>query len=63
MGAIISETFFIYRRNLRTWLGVPANVFAPLFISALLFILFGAMFERIISLGAVSYTHLRAHET
>ena len=51
MGAIISETFFIYRRNLRTWLGVPANVFAPLFISALLFILFGAMFERTISLG------------
>ena len=51
MGAIISETFFIYRRNLRTWLGVPANVFAPLFISALLFILFGAMFEGTISLG------------
>ena len=51
MGAIISETFFIYRRNLRTWLSVPGNVIAPLFISGLLFILFGAMFERTISLG------------
>ena len=51
MGAIIRETFYIYRRNLKTWLGVPANVFAPLFISGLLFILFGSMFERTISLG------------
>ena len=51
MGAILSETFFIYRRNLKTWLGVPANVISPLFISGLLFILFGAMFERTISLG------------
>ena len=51
MGAIISETFFIYRRNLRAWIGVPANVISPLFISALLFVLFGAMFENTISLG------------
>jgi ABC-2 type transport system permease protein len=51
MGSILRETFFIYRRNLKTWLGVPANVIAPLFISALLFVLFGAMFDRTISLG------------
>jgi ABC-2 type transport system permease protein len=51
MGAILSETYFIYRRNLKTWLGVPANVISPLFISGLLFVLFGAMFEQTISLG------------
>ena len=51
MGAIIRETFYIYHRNLRTWLSVPGNVIAPLFISGLLFILFGSMFERTISLG------------
>ncbi len=51
MGAIVSETYFIYRRNLKTWIGVPANVIAPLFISALLFVLFGSMFDRTISLG------------
>ena len=51
MKAILRETYFIYRRNLKTWLAVPANVIAPLFISGLLFVLFGAMFERTISLG------------
>ncbi|MDA1128965.1 MAG: ABC transporter permease [Chloroflexi bacterium] len=51
MGAMFREVYFIYRRNLRTWLGVPANVISPLFISALLFVLFGAMFDRTISLG------------
>ena len=51
MSAIIREVYFIYRRNLKTWLAVPANVISPLFISGLLFILFGAMFERTISLG------------
>jgi ABC-2 type transport system permease protein len=51
MGAIFSETLFIHRRNLKTGIGVPANVIAPLFISGLLFILFGSMFERTISLG------------
>ncbi len=51
MSAILRETYFIYRRNLKTWLAVPANVIAPLFISGLLFILFGAMFDRTISLG------------
>ncbi|MCH7737152.1 MAG: ABC transporter permease [Chloroflexi bacterium] len=60
MGAILSETFFIYRRNLKTWLGVPANVIAPLFISALLFILFGAMFDRTISLGGFGTEDYRA---
>ena len=51
MKAMVREVYFIYRRNLKTWLGVPANVISPLFISALLFVLFGAMFERTISLG------------
>ena len=51
MGAILSETYFIYRRNMKTWLGVPGNVIAPLFISGLLFIFFGAMFDRTINLG------------
>ena len=51
MGALLRETYFIYRRNLRTWLGVPANVISPLFITALLFVLFGAMFESTIRLG------------
>ena len=46
MGAMLRETYFIYRRNLETWLAVPANVIAPLFISGLLFILFGAMFDH-----------------
>ena len=60
MGAILSETFFIYRRNLKTWLGVPGNVIAPLFISALLFVLFGSMFERTISLGGFGTDDYRA---
>ncbi len=51
MSSMLREVYFIYRRNLKTWLAVPANVIAPLFISGLLFILFGAMFERTISLG------------
>ncbi len=55
MGSILSETYFIYRRNLKTWIGVPANVIAPLFISALLFVLFGSMFERTISLGGFGW--------
>ena len=51
MGAILRETYFIYRRNLKAWIGIPANVISPLFISALLFVMFGSMFERTISLG------------
>ena len=51
MSSMLREVYFIYRRNLKTWIAVPANVIAPLFISGLLFILFGAMFERTISLG------------
>lgn len=38
MPSIISETFYVYRRNLKTWLAVPANVFSPLFITVLLFV-------------------------
>ena len=51
MLATFREIYFIYRRNLRTWLAVPANVIAPLFISGLLFIIFGATFDKTISLG------------
>lgn len=60
MGTIIRETYFIYRRSLRTWVGVPSNVIAPLFISGLLFILFGAMFESTISLGGFGTEDYRA---
>ena len=40
MPAILGEIYFIYMRNLKTWLAVPANVISPLFISGLLFVIF-----------------------
>ena len=49
--SILSETWHVYRRNLKTWLAVPANVFSPLFITGLLFVIFGSNFENTISLG------------
>ncbi|MDA0263454.1 MAG: ABC transporter permease [Chloroflexi bacterium] len=60
MTALISETYFVYRRNLKTWLAVPANVISPLFISGLLFVIFGATFERSISLGGFGTQDYRA---
>ncbi|HCL25254.1 MAG: ABC transporter permease [SAR202 cluster bacterium] len=51
MPAILGEIYFIYMRNLKTWLAVPANVISPLFISGLLFVIFGATFDNTISLG------------
>lgn len=60
MGSLLTETYFIYRRNLKTWLTVPGNVIAPLFISGLLFVLIGAMFDRTIILGGFGTEDYRA---
>ena len=49
--ALLRETYYIYRRNLRIWIRTPALFVPPLFISGLLFVLFGATFEQVTSLG------------
>ena len=40
--AIARETYFIYRRNLRTWLAQPAAVIATIVMSVFMFLFFGA---------------------
>ena len=49
--ALLRQTYYIYRRNLRIWIRTPALFVPPLFISGLLFVLFGATFEQVTSLG------------
>lgn len=45
--AMLVQSYYIYRRNLRAWFGQPMNVIAPLFFAAFFFFLFGAPLERI----------------
>ena len=49
--SFLRETYYIYRRNLRIWLGVPATFLPPLFISGLLYILFASTFSEVPNLG------------
>ena len=39
---ILRETYYIYRRNLKTWLTQPMAVIAPVMSSAFIFLFFGA---------------------
>ena len=40
--AVIKETYYIYRRNLKTWITQPISVIAPALSSAFVFLFFGA---------------------
>ena len=39
---VLRETYFIYRRNFKTWITQPMNAVAPLLSSAFIFLFFGA---------------------
>ena len=44
---IVRQTYYIYVRNFKIWMTQPAALFPPLFISAFLFIVFGAAFGEV----------------
>ena len=48
--AVLRETYFIYRRNLKVWLAQPAAVISPLLTSAFMFLLFAAPLAGLTSL-------------
>lgn len=46
--AVLTQTYYIYLRNLKVWYSQPANIVPSLFISAFLFVVFGSTFEEVI---------------
>jgi ABC-2 type transport system permease protein len=48
--AIVRQTYYIYIRNLKTWLSQPMTVVSPLLSAALMFLVFGAPLGGIIQI-------------
>lgn len=47
---LLRQTYYIYRRNLRIWIRVPAAFFPPLIITAFLYLVFVGSFKEVVRL-------------
>ena len=47
---LVRQTYYIYRRNLRIWIRVPAAFYPPLIITAFLYLVFVGSFKEVVRL-------------